>query len=111
MILTDGTRSDRDMTDLDTKKLGFIVKTYDHFMPANRRITKVTVIYSEFITGFMFHFSCGYLWSIGHLAYDTRDSIDVVIADDEIIVDFSARSDPKCPAKYTEFQFITAKLI
>ncbi len=50
--------------------------------------------------------SDGSTWGIGRVASYNET---VEIADNEVIVGFKAKSDPKCPAWYVEWQFITAR--
>ncbi len=102
MILRDGTRSDNPFT-----FFGTVFKRYDYFLPQNNKITAVTIYYDQFtIYGFRFHLSDGSNWDIGELAahYETVD-----ISDNEVIVGFKSKSDPRCPAWYVEWQFITAQ--
>ncbi len=85
---------------------GTLFQRYDYFLPKNKRITKVTIHYSFYITGFRFHLSDGSDWYIGYLDA-WIETVD--IADNEVIVGFKARLLPDCPAKYVEWQFITAQ--
>jgi hypothetical protein len=102
MILQDGTRSDNPMTNWN----GEVLDSYDYFLPQNKKITAVTICYSDYyIYGFRFHLSDGSEWDIGYVEGDT---VTVNIADNEVIVGFKAKSSPYCPARYVEWQFITA---
>jgi hypothetical protein len=102
MILQDGTRSDNPFT-----QYGKVWQRYDYFLPQNKRITKVTICYDYTITGFRFHLSDGSNWDIGYL-YGHTATVTVDIAENEVIVGFKAKSLPDCPARYVEWQFITA---
>ncbi len=105
MILKDGTRSDNPFT-----SDGKVYDRYDYFLPQNTRITAVTIYhYYNCINGFRFHLSDGSNWDIGHV-HGSR-SVTVDIADNEVIVGFKAKSHPKCPAVYVEWQFITAQVL
>ena len=103
MIPRDGTRSDNDFT-LD----GDVYDRYDYRLPQEKRITAVTIYYSDIIAGFRFHFCDGSEWDIGHLE-GQRQTVTIEIADNEVIVGFKSKSDPICPAHYVEWQFITAQ--
>ncbi len=104
MILQDGTRSDNAFTyDGDVEYVRF-----DYFLPQNNRITAVTIYYYDTIQGFRFHLSDGSEWDIGNL-YGWNETETVKIADNEVIVGFKSKSDPDCPARYFEWQFITAR--
>ena len=106
MILQDGTRSDNPFIDWQ----GRVLKRYDYFLPQNNRITAVTIYYNQIIRGFRFHLSDGSNWDIGMIDVDRQfDTETVVIADNEVIVGFKAKSHPDCPAVYVEWQFITAQ--
>ncbi len=87
---------------------GKVQKRYDYFLPQNKRIIKVTIFHKLTITGFRFHLSDGSEWKIGHLE-EWRQTVTVKIADNEVIVGFKAKSHPDCPARYVEWQFITAR--
>ncbi len=88
---------------------GLVHNRYDYFLPENKKITAVTIVYNyHCILGFRFHLSDGSNWDIG----DVRDYVrgeTVDIADNELIVGFKAKSLPNCPALYVEWQFITAR--
>ncbi len=103
MILQDDTRSDNAFT-----YYGEVDQRYDYFLPQNKMITAVTIYYDLVIRGFRFHLSDGSNWDIGRLR-DRFDTVTVNIADNEVIVGFKAKSHPKCPAWYVEWQFITAQ--
>ncbi len=103
MILQDGTRSDNAFT-----WFGNVCDRYDYFLPQNKRITKVTIYYNNYIYGFRFHLSDGSIWDIGWIAYGNM-TVTVDIADNEVIVGFKAKSVHYCPARYVEWQFITAQ--
>ena len=104
MILQDGTRSDNPFTVYGD---GLVWQRYDYFLPQNKRITAVTIFYDNWhITGFRFHLSDGSNWDIGVIGYTQTLTVD--IADNEVIVGFKAKSHPDCPARYVEWQFITA---
>ena len=103
MILRDGTRSDNALTDA-----GIVRQRYDYSLPENKKITAVTIYYSLRIDGFRFHLSDGSNWDIGYVADETV-TVTVEIADNEVIVGFKAKSYPRCPACYVEWQFITAQ--
>ncbi len=108
MILNNGTRSDNAfMTFSD----GTVRQRYDYFLPQNKRITAVTIYYSDdIIRGFRFHLSDGSNWDIGGVGLIYAPyTVTVDIADNEVIVGFKAKSHPKCPAWYVEWQFITAR--
>ncbi len=111
MILRDGTRSDNPFTyfdEDDEDEDGEVVfNRYDYFLPQNKRITKVTIYYKEVIAGFRFHLSDGSNWDIGDFA--APYTVTVNISDNEVIVGFKAKSHPISPAKYVEWQFITAQ--
>ncbi len=99
MILRDGTRSDNDFT-LD----GDVYDRYDYRLPQEKRITAVTIYYDEIINGFCFQFSDGSNWCIGDVGgYYKPVTVTIDIADNEVIVGFKSKSDPECPAWYTEF--------
>ncbi len=102
MILRDGTRSDNSFT-----WNGEVSQKYDYFLPKNKRITKVTIYYIDIIQCFRFHLSDGSNWDIGDDVGGMTKTVD--IADNEVIVGFKAKSHPDCPARYVEWQFITAK--
>ncbi len=106
MILQDRTRSDNPFTWYDEVK-----QRYDYFLPENKKITKVTIYYDYIIYGFRFHLSDGSDWGIGCVANYISNTVTVDIADNEVIVGFKAKSDSDCPARYVEWQFITAKFI
>ena len=80
---------------------GYVKWRYDYFLPENNRITKVTIYYTSFIYGFRFHLSDGSNCDIGLLDNDWLKNETVDIADNEVIVGFKAKSDPRCPALYT----------
>ncbi len=83
MILQDGARSDNAMTED-----GEVHDRYDYFLPENKKITKVTIYYRNFISGFSFNLSDGSNWDIGDVSgyHET-----VEIADNELIVGFKAK--------------------
>ncbi len=107
MILKDGTRSDNSfMTNLMTFSDDDVRQRYDYFLPKNNKITAVTIYYHHYIRGFRFHLSDGSNWDIGQLGGQT---VTVDIEDNEVIVGFKSKSHPDCPARYVEWQFITAQ--
>ena len=93
IILQDGTRSDNAMT-VD----GTVWKRYDYFLPQKKRITKVTIYFKGCILGFRFHLSNGSEWDIGRVDWFEICKKTVEISDNEVIVGFKAKSQPKCPA-------------
>ncbi len=86
---------------------GDVQNRYDYFLPQNKKITAVTICYSNIIFGFRFHLSDGSDWDIGWIGQ--WQTVTVNIADNEVIVGFKAKSLPDCPAIYVEWQFITAQ--
>ena len=86
---------------------GDVQNRYDYFLPQNKKITAVTIYYGNFIGGFRFHLSDGSEWDIGYVG--RGQTVTVNIADNEVIVGFKAKSLPDCPARYVEWQFITAQ--
>ena len=101
MILKDGTRSHNSFTEYGT-----VHDRYDYFLPENNRPTAVTIYYNWCIHGFRFHLINGSNWDIGEIGGFSQT---VHIADNEVIVGFKSKSDSDCPARYVEWQFITAK--
>ncbi len=81
---------------------------YDYFLPLNNKITKITIYYNQIIDGFRFHLSDGSNWDIGCVGR-LGETVTVDIADNEVIVGFKSKSHPASPAKYVEWQFITAQ--
>ncbi len=88
---------------------GTVRQRYDYFLPQNNKITAVTIYYYGIIYGFRFHLSDGSNWDIGY--FEGGNMLTVNIADNEVIVGFKAKSVHYCPARYVEWQFITAKFI
>ncbi len=86
---------------------GIVKQRYDYFLPQNKRITAVTILYGNIISSFRFHLSDGSNWDIGYSV--KGQTMTVEIADNEVIVGFKAKSRPICPAMYVEWQFITAQ--
>ncbi len=103
MILNNGTRSDNSFMIYN----GIVLKSYDYYLPQNKRITAVTILYGNTILGFRFHLSDGSTWCIGRINGSYKQTVD--IADNEVIVGFKAKSLPNCPALYVKWQFITAR--
>ena len=87
---------------------GEVRQKYDYFLPQNNRITAVNIYYEGIICGFSFHLSDGSNWDIGRVGGQWQ-TVTVDIADNEVIVGFKAKSHPRCPARYVEWQFITAQ--
>ena len=103
MILQDGTRSDNAFIGWNGK----MMQRYDYFLPHSKKITAVTIYYSDYsIRGFRFHLSDGSNWDIGVVSRYGCQTVD--IAENEVIVGFKAKSHSNCPAAYVEWQFITA---
>ncbi len=84
-----------------------VKQRYDYFLPENKRITAVTIYYYNNIYGFRFHLSDGSYWDIGWIGIGEKVTVD--IAENEVIVGFKAKSHPRGPAYYVEWQFITAQ--
>ncbi len=84
---------------------GYVYDRYDYFLPQNKKITKVTIYYSDdIIRGFRFHLSDGSNWGIGWIeSWFDIEKVTVDIADNEVIVGFKSKSHPDCPAKYVEW--------
>ncbi len=87
---------------------GEVSQRYDYFLPQNKRITAVTIYHDGIILGFRFHLSDGSNWDIG-IVEGYYHTVTVDIADNEVIVGFKAKSLPNYPARYVEWQFITAQ--
>ena len=104
MICKNGTRTNKPFKWSNGK----VCDRYCYFLPLNKKIIKVTIYSHAMIDGFRFHFSDGSNWEIGWID-DRWNTETVVIAEDEVIVGFKAKSYPDRPAFYTEWQFITAK--
>ena len=102
MIREDGTRSSNAMSLRGKER-----QRYDYLLPENKKIIAVTIHYYSYIYGFVFYFSDGSDWSIGRVSVDEEEDVEIDV--NEVIVGFRAKSDPDCPAIYTEWQLITAR--
>ena len=76
---------------------------YDHLLPLNEKVTKVTIYYYYKILGFRFWLSAGSIWDIGRVGSGYMKTQTIDIDENEVIVGFKAKSDSNILAEYTEW--------